>query len=515
MTTNGGTYPVASGIDGGANSVCGSYGVTAYPTMVLIGPDKTILEQDMSSSSWVTTVEGHGGVAQPCQEVLTADFTISPVTVVFGNSITFDDESLGDPISWHWTFDGGIPATSTDTVVTVLYNTVGTYPVTLEVTDGIDTSYLTQYVYVVLPSAPAPDFVATQTTIMVGESISFLDLTTGTPTEWTWTFQGGDPVNSIDQNPSVVTYNYPGQYNVYLTTTNPWGVSYATKYDYITVLSEEPVVKVCDTITNLKPLDSLMVQSISPWGVVPGHNALGYNAYADQYLNPGSVYDKIEGLIAWVKLANPAVSTLKVKFSVWDGATAPGTVLGYKEVLINSLTPNFANFVYFDSPITVSGPFWVGYELTYNGQSVFSCSMADDRGIWGAATMFVKTGVNWVPATDIPLLNNIHTSLGVEPIVCNTTGAIFGIDNPEVEIPVSVYPNPNAGMFTLNLEQSLSGESLITVYNLTGKTVYSSAHTGTELSIPIDLSELANGVYFVQLENKLGIATRKIVITKD
>lgn len=515
MTTNGGTYPVASGIDGGANSVCGSYGVTAYPTMVLIGPDKTILEQDMSSSSWVTTVEGHGGVAQPCQEVLTADFTISPVTVVFGNSITFNDESLGDPIAWHWTFDGGIPATSTDTVVSVQYNTVGTYPVTLEVTDGIDTSYLTQFVYVVLPSAPTPDFVATETTIVVGESISFLDLTTGTPTEWNWTFQGGSPVNSIDQNPSIVTYNYPGHYNVYLTTTNPWGISYATKYDYITVLAEEPIVEVCDTISNLKPLDSLMVHDISPWGVVPGHNALGYNAYADKYSNPDSVYDKVNGLVAWVEIASPAVSSLKVKFSVWDGATTPDNILGYKEVLINSLTPNYANFIYFDNPITVTGTFWVGYELTYNGQSVFSCSMADDRGIWGSSTMFVKTGVNWVSASEIPVLSNLHTSLGVEPIVCNTTGAIIGIDQYQSEIPFSVYPNPNSGVFTLSLERELAGESLISVYNLTGKSIASYPHDGKELSVSYDLSQLANGVYFIQIENKFGIATRKIVITKD
>lgn len=480
--------------------------------MVLIGPDKAILEQDMSSSSWVTTVEGHGGVAQPCQEILTADFIINPVTVVFGNSVNFNDESLGDPIAWHWTFDGGIPATSTDTIVNVLYNTVGTYPVTLQVTDGVDTVSKTDYVYVVLPSAPAPDFVATQTTIQVGETISFLDLTTGSPTEWNWTFQGGSPISSIDQNPTTVTYNYPGEYNVFLTTSNAWGQSYATKYDYIKVLSEPPVVEVCDTITNLKPLDSLMVYSVSPWGVIPGHNALGYNAYADKYPNVDSVYDKVNGLVAWVKVAT-GVPGLKVKFSVWSGATAPETVLGYKEVLVSELFANYANFVYFDSPITVQGQFWVGYELTYNQQSVFSCSMADDRGQWGQSSLYVKTGVNWVPVSSIPLLNNFHSSLGIEPIVCNTTGAVFGIDELNTDIPFDVYPNPTDGSFSLGFEKPLAANTTITILDLTGKVV-STINPGNATRLECSLEDHDNGVYFIRIQNKEGISTRKIVLTK-
>lgn len=481
--------------------------------MVLIAPDRTILEQDFSSSAFITTVEGHGGVAQPCQEILTADFTISPVTVVFGNSVVFNDESLGDPISWQWTFDGGIPATSTDTVVTVQYNTVGVYPVTLTVSDGVDTHSKTDYVYVVLPSAPTPDFVATQTTIMVGETISFLDLTIGNPTTWNWTFQGGSPITSIDQHPTAVTYNYPGEYHVFLNTTNPWGTSHATKYDYIKVLAQEPVVAVCDTITNLQPLDSLMTYAVSPWGVVPGHNAFGYTAYADKYNNTDSVYDKVNGLLAWVKVAS-ASSGLKVKFSVWSGTTQPTTVLGFKEVLISSLTSNFANYIWFDNPIDVQGPFWVGYELTYNGQSVFSCSMADNRGESGLSTMFVKANNVWVPVKDIPMLEDFHSSLGIEPIVCNTTGAVFGVDEVAEFIPFDLYPNPNNGQFSVRFSENNIKPEVIQLYDISGKSVVFDIQSQSSSQLEIMIQDPVSGVYFVRVQTKDGMYTRKIILTQ-
>lgn len=39
--------PMFSGIEGGGNAVCSAYGPSAFPTMILIAPNKTILEKDM------------------------------------------------------------------------------------------------------------------------------------------------------------------------------------------------------------------------------------------------------------------------------------------------------------------------------------------------------------------------------------------------------------------------------------------------------------------------------------
>lgn len=78
------------------------------------------------------------------------------------------------------------------------------------------------------------NFVAAPTSIIEGESVQFTDLSTNSPTAWEWTFTGGTPATSTDQNPSV-QYLLPGNYSVTLKATNLYGNSTVTKADYITV----------------------------------------------------------------------------------------------------------------------------------------------------------------------------------------------------------------------------------------------------------------------------------------
>ncbi|TDE46572.1 PKD domain-containing protein [Flavobacterium rhamnosiphilum] len=81
---------------------------------------------------------------------------------------------------------------------------------------------------------PVANFNASATAIIAGQSVTFTDLTTNTPTSWSWTFTGGTPSTSTVQNPTV-TYNTAGTYAVALTVTNAAGNNTMTKNAYITV----------------------------------------------------------------------------------------------------------------------------------------------------------------------------------------------------------------------------------------------------------------------------------------
>nr|NQU91344.1 PKD domain-containing protein [Bacteroidota bacterium] len=70
--------------------------------------------------------------------------------------------------------------------------------------------------------------------ICTGESIQFEDLSTGDPTGWEWTFEGGTPATSTEQNP-LVTYNTAGSFDVTLTITDGIGTDSFTVENYITV----------------------------------------------------------------------------------------------------------------------------------------------------------------------------------------------------------------------------------------------------------------------------------------
>lgn len=82
------------------------------------------------------------------------------------------------------------------------------------------------------------DFVASDTHINNGESISFTDLTFGNPTSWSWTFEGGNPSSSALQNPSGINYSQNGTYDVILTVSDGTNTTTVTKEDYITVSTD-------------------------------------------------------------------------------------------------------------------------------------------------------------------------------------------------------------------------------------------------------------------------------------
>jgi hypothetical protein len=78
------------------------------------------------------------------------------------------------------------------------------------------------------------DFAAHDTYICEGDAVNFSDLSTHNPTSWEWSFPGGTPAFSFDQNPSVV-YNVPGTYTVTLIAGNGIDSDTESKVDFIQV----------------------------------------------------------------------------------------------------------------------------------------------------------------------------------------------------------------------------------------------------------------------------------------
>ncbi|MDD2412175.1 MAG: PKD domain-containing protein, partial [Bacteroidales bacterium] len=168
-----------------------------------------------------------------------ANFTANQTTINAGSSVNFTDLSTNTPTSWVWIFEGGTPASSTSqNPSNIIYNTPGVYNVTLVATNafGSDTELKTGYIIVTLSgNAPVVDFTATNTNISVGSTINFTDLSTNSPTEWIWDFEGGTPSFSNDANPANIQYNLEGTYYVSLIANNTFGSGFLKKDLYITV----------------------------------------------------------------------------------------------------------------------------------------------------------------------------------------------------------------------------------------------------------------------------------------
>lgn len=78
-------------------------------------------------------------------------------------------------------------------------------------------------------------FIADVTELVAGNSVTFTDNSTGEATAWSWTFQGGIPASSTEQNPPAVLYRGAGAFNVSLTVTGPEGTDTRSMEAFINV----------------------------------------------------------------------------------------------------------------------------------------------------------------------------------------------------------------------------------------------------------------------------------------
>ena len=81
---------------------------------------------------------------------LLANFFADPTTLLPGESTSFFDSSIGDPVTWAWSFEGGTPASSNVQNPTVAYAEEGLFDVTLVIGDGehFDTLVREDYIFV-------------------------------------------------------------------------------------------------------------------------------------------------------------------------------------------------------------------------------------------------------------------------------------------------------------------------------------------------------------------------------
>jgi len=94
-----------------------------------------------------------------------------------------------------------------------------------------------------VPVPPAADFTASDTVICEDSCINFFDLSTGSPTNWQWSFSGAIPSFSTAQNPTNICYNDTGVFDVQLIAANANGSDALTVDSFI-------VVENCDTTKN-------------------------------------------------------------------------------------------------------------------------------------------------------------------------------------------------------------------------------------------------------------------------
>ncbi|MEP6795458.1 MAG: PKD domain-containing protein [Saprospiraceae bacterium] len=146
-----------------------------------------------------------------------------------GQTVDFENQSTGGD-TYLWLFGDG--QTSTETNPTHTYSSFGTYTISLISTNDCNEDTMT--IEIVLSTIPNAFFSYDLHSGCAPMNVQFFDQSQNNPTAWLWTFDGGDPATSPQQNP-VVTYNVPGNYTVTLRVENSQGADVLILMDLINV----------------------------------------------------------------------------------------------------------------------------------------------------------------------------------------------------------------------------------------------------------------------------------------
>ncbi len=170
------------------------------------------------------------------------DFKADRTLASVNQYIHFTDLSTNNPSDWKWNFGDGTSGTGQNP--DHAYRQPGTYSVTLTASDVYTSISHTKRNYITVVNTPHAEFSADRTKGITPFTVKFTDLSTGSPTGWTWDF--GDGSTSSEQNPTHV-YTTSGtsstsSYTVSLTATNANGNDARNKLDYITV-TQTPIAE--------------------------------------------------------------------------------------------------------------------------------------------------------------------------------------------------------------------------------------------------------------------------------
>ena len=152
-----------------------------------------------------------------------ADFTVDKLQIKAGEQITLTDQSTGMPKNWEWEFTTGEGTTlsATDRNPTVQFDMPGIYSVKLKAKNRLFEGEVVKenLIKVLDPYQLEAIFSADQLFTYTGREVKFTDESLGEVSAWNWTFEGGTPSTSTDQNPKV-TYANTGRYKVTLKVSN-------------------------------------------------------------------------------------------------------------------------------------------------------------------------------------------------------------------------------------------------------------------------------------------------------
>ncbi len=337
-------------------------------------------------------------------------------------------------------------------------------------------------------------FTSSGSALCVGENTSFADFSTGTPTEWLWTFYGGTPSTSALQNPGVVTYNTAGSYNVKLVSIKGTDTSTRIAENFVGI-ANIPVLTITPAAPVICLTDSVNLTAATAQNYRWDANASLSNIYANpvkakpssttkyfvtatNYANGGG--GSLAGFKACTSRDSVTVtvnncSILPIKLLSFEGMLKPAFIQLNWQV---QRTENLAGFA---------------VEKSYYGFNFFMLNTIDK-----------KESVLLYEYDDDKITTAGYFYYRIKMMETDGTFTFSNIIKVAVVIKnneISIWPNPVQDFLNVQIKSRQSSTAAIQINTIAGQTVFTTIEKLTPGNniIKINTAYLAAGIYILQV----------------
>jgi PKD repeat protein len=355
------------------------------------------------------------------------------------------------------------------------------------------------------------DFRTNVQEVCPGTTIQFIDESVHTASQWNWSFPGGTPATSTEQNP-VVTYSTPGQYSVTLTSGDGSASNTKTVNNYITVVPQNtsyPFVESFEDYANLS--------NTNVWSEVN----YGTNNAWQIYTGTGYTGNRCMRIVNLNQPADSFDDLISQSFNLSSFSGSDVVTMSFRTSFKRRTTTDSDRLRILAS--TDCGTTW----STRRTLSAGNLSVGDVQS------------TSWVPSNQGDWktwhVTNINSSFFVESVrfkfefrsgggnniylddinLYAGTNDPLSIDNIEaVQVTdIVLYPNPTDGEMALELSLANEADIQVRIVDLSGKEIQVhriQGQTGVNVVL-FDTSGLSQGMYMVEIVGAGGVVVRPFI----
>ena len=314
---------------------------------------------------------------------------------------------------------------------------------------------------------------------------------------WQWSFPGGNPSTSTDQNP-IISYTTPGSYDVSLTVSDDFGTS---TQNYTEFINYEDIVLPLDISEDFE------IGFNSNWRLENDNNSFNWNiidiqngplcqptrcAYIEHYyINQSG--DEAELISPHINLSGISSPTLKFDYAYATYST------GYEDGFRVDVS-------------TDCGQTW---EIIYYNFGDSLATVSPQSYWWEPSNCS-----DWLTDYSIDLTSYNNQKIMLRFVAINGYGNNFYIDNinitgspsniSENEITfVNIFPNPSTGEFFIN--HNMNNPNL-EVFSIDGKLIYKNKLIEMKEKINISLN---SGIYILKIVDNKSSKIKELVIKNE